>query len=154
MPQTGLEGSHDSDSRPTGSAELPSDFRSSQCPDGVALQGAAQYHAIDFVNAPAVTGSGSVSAVLTGTSLKVSGTFDGLAGLATIAQVHRGPLGIRGPVVFDLTIAKATKGTIEGTIELKPNQVEDLKRGRLYIQIHSDKAPDGNLWGWLLNQES
>jgi CHRD domain len=109
---------------------------------------------IDFVNAPAVTGSGSVSAVLTGTSLKVSGTFDGLAGLATIAQVHRGPLGIRGPVVFDLTIANATKGTIEGTIELKPNQVEDLKRGRLYIQIHSDKAPDGNLWGWLLNQES
>jgi len=109
---------------------------------------------IDFVNASAVTGSGSVSAVLTGTSLKVSGTFDGLAGLATIAQVHRGPLGIRGPVVFDLTIAKETKGTIEGTIELKPNQVEDLKRGRLYIQIHSDKAPDGNLWGWLLNQES
>jgi hypothetical protein len=109
---------------------------------------------IDFVNASAVTGSGSVSAVLTGTSLKVSGTFDGLGGLATIAQVRRGPLGIRGPVVFDLTIAKATKGTIEGTIELKPNQVEDLKRGRLYIQIHSDKAPDGNLWGWLLNQES
>ena len=77
------------------------------------------------------------------------------SGPATVARLHLAPRAASAVEPFaELTIAKATKGTIEGTIELKPNQVEDLKRGRLYIQIHSDKAPDGNLWGWLLNQES
>jgi hypothetical protein len=28
--------------------------------------------------------------------------------------------------------------------------VEALKAGRFYIQLHSERAPDGNLWGWLL----
>jgi hypothetical protein len=104
---------------------------------------------IDFVTAPAVTGSGAATAELTGTRLKITGTFEGMTGPATLAQVHRGPRGIRGPVLFDLTVSKETKGSIEGTVDLKPNQIEDLKQGRFYIQIHSEKAPDGNLWGWL-----
>ncbi len=29
----------------------------------------------------------------------------------------------------------------------------DLNRGRLYLQLFSEKAPEGNLWGWLLPQE-
>jgi len=33
---------------------------------------------------------------------------------------------------------------------LTPEQVQSLKKGQLYIQIYSEKAPDGNLWGWLL----
>ena len=47
-----------------------------------------------------VTGSGAITGVLTGTKLTISGTFDGLGGPATIAQMHRGPLGIRGPAVL------------------------------------------------------
>jgi len=31
--------------------------------------------------------------------------------------------------------------------------VTDLEKGRFYVQLHSEKAPDGNLWGWLLPQE-
>jgi hypothetical protein len=27
--------------------------------------------------------------------------------------------------------------------------VEGLRKGKFYIQIHSEKAPDGILWGWL-----
>ena len=41
-------------------------------------------------------------------------------------------------------------GTLTGSIQLTPVQIDDLRRGRLYIQIHSEKAPEGNLWGWLL----
>jgi hypothetical protein len=26
--------------------------------------------------------------------------------------------------------------------------------GRFYIQLHSEKAPEGNLWGWLLREET
>ena len=33
---------------------------------------------------------------------------------------------------------------------LTPDQIADLRAGRLYVQIQSERAPDGNLWGWLL----
>lgn len=103
---------------------------------------------------PDVTGVGSVTATLTGAKLSISGTFEGLASPATFAKLHRGPTGIRGPAVLDLTIATGTSGKISGSMDLTQSQVEDLARGRFYVQIHSEKAPDGNLWGWLLTQEN
>jgi hypothetical protein len=105
-----------------------------------------------------VSGSGSVSAVLAGTRLTITGTFDGLKSPATIAQIHKGPVkGVRGPSVFDLTVSPGTGGTggtLSGTVTLTAVQVTDLEKGRLYVQLHSEKAPDGNLWGWLLLPES
>src|ERR1700680_1325375 len=97
-----------------------------------------------------ITGSGSATAVLSDRSLTVRGTFSGMRTPATIAQIHLGPRGIRGPAMFDLTVTKDTSGTISGTFKLTPVQVEAVKGGRFYVQIHSEKAPDGNLWGWLL----
>jgi hypothetical protein len=58
--------------------------------------------------------------------------------------------GVRGSSVLDLTVSKAISGTVTGSFDLTPEQVESLRKGRLYVQIHSEKAPDGNLWGWLL----
>jgi hypothetical protein len=103
---------------------------------------------------PTVTGVGSVTATLSGTKLSLTGTFEGLASPATFAKLHRGPKGIRGPAVFDLKVTAAVSGTISGSIDLTPSQVDDLGRERFYVQLHSEKAPDGNLWGWLLSQEN
>ena len=103
---------------------------------------------------PNVTGVGSVTATLTGNKLAISGIFEGLASPATLAKLHRAPKGIRGPAVFDLTITPGTSGKIDGSVDLSPAQVEDLARERFYVQLHSEKAPDGNLWGWLLVQET
>src|SRR6476469_6427239 len=62
---------------------------------------------IDVSMQATVAGSGSISAVLTGTRLAVTGTFDGLKSPATIAQVHKSPTrGVRGPNVLDLTVTK------------------------------------------------
>ena len=108
---------------------------------------------IDVSMQATIAGSGSVSAVLTGTKLIVTGTFDGLKSAATIAQIHKSPVrGVRGPNVFDLAVAKidAASGTLSGSFDLTPIQLADLEKGRLYVQLHSEKAPDGNLWGWLL----
>ena len=58
--------------------------------------------------------------------------------------------GVRGQAIGDLTISKATSGTFTGSIELTPQQLISLRKGGLYVQIHSEKAPDGVLWGWLL----
>lgn len=98
-----------------------------------------------------VAGTGSATAVLTGTKLAVNGTFDGLLSPATTAAVHRGPaMGVRGASFAALTVSKAPKGTLSGTIDLTPEQAQSLKKGQLYIQISSEKAPDGNLWGWFV----
>jgi CHRD domain len=107
--------------------------------------------AMDATMRATVAGSGTVSARLTGSRLVVDGSFEGLLSPATIAQVRQSAMtGVRGPSVFDLTVTKATSGTIGGAIDLTSAQTESLRRGRLYVQIHSEKAPDGNLWGWLL----
>jgi hypothetical protein len=99
---------------------------------------------------PAIVGSGSVTATVTGTKLSVTGTFEGLSTSATEARIHKSPkTGIRGPVLFELTVSKGTSGTINGAIDLSAAQVEELAQGRYYVQLHSEKAPDGNLWGWL-----
>jgi hypothetical protein len=97
-----------------------------------------------------VAGRGSAKAVLTGNKLTVEGTFEGLRSPATVARLHLGPRAMRGPAVLDLTVSKGTMGTISGSLELTPRQVEALEKSALYIQLHSEKAPDGNLWGWLL----
>jgi hypothetical protein len=101
-----------------------------------------------------VTGRGSATATLAGTKLAISGTFDGLASPATVARLHQGiAKGARGPAIADLTISKGTSGTISGSVNLNAEQLDGLKQGRLYLQVHSEKgvAPDGsNLWGWFL----
>jgi hypothetical protein len=100
---------------------------------------------------PELAGIGSVTAVLSGAKLTITGSFDGLRSPATMAQLHAASAaGIRGPVISDLMVSQAISGTVTGSVDLTPPQVENLRKGGLYIQIHSQKAPDGVIWGWLL----
>lgn len=108
---------------------------------------------IDAAGLATVAGIGSALAELNGTKLSITGTFERLRSPATVARLHKGPKGISGPPIVDLTVSKATSGTFSGTIDLSAAQVRDLKEGRLYLQIHSEKAPEGNLRGWLLPEE-
>jgi len=109
---------------------------------------------VPTAGAERVSGKGSASAALSGRALTITGSFEGLGGPATVARLHEGiAKGARGRAVTDLTISKATSGTLSGSATLTPEQVESLRQGKLYIQIHGEKglAPDGaNLWGWLL----
>jgi hypothetical protein len=127
---------------------------------GIGAQAARTYKArLSAVPMPAfstnVVGSGSVTATVTGSKLSVSGTFDGLATPATVARLHKSPKpGIRGPAIFDLTVTQATSGAITGAFDLTAAQVQEIAQNRYYVQLHSEKAPDGNLWGWLFVQEN
>jgi hypothetical protein len=106
---------------------------------------------IDAAMMATIAGSGSLTAVLSGSTLTITGAFDGLRSPATTAQIRRGPKGIPGPVILDLSVSKALKGTLNGSFELTPDQIAELRDGRWYVQIQSERAPDGNLWGWLLH---
>ena len=46
-------------------------------------------------------------------------------------------------------VTLATSGMVTGSVRLDNRQLDALRAGRVYIQIHSEAAPDGNLWGWL-----
>jgi hypothetical protein len=98
-----------------------------------------------------IAGIGSATATLVGAKLSITGSFEGLKSPATMARIHQGPVtGVRGPAILDLTVAHATSGALDASLDLTQQQVESLKKGKLYIQIDSEKSPDGNLWGWLL----
>jgi hypothetical protein len=98
-----------------------------------------------------IAGIGSATATLVGARLSITGSFEGLRSPAIDAKIHQGPVtGVHGPAVLDLMVGHADSGMVTATLDLTPPQIESLKKGQLYIQIDSEKAPDGNLWGWLL----
>ena len=100
---------------------------------------------------PTVVGSGSATATVTKAKLVIAGTFTGLDSPATVARLCRSDKpGMRGAPLIDLAVSGDTSGTIAGELELTPAQVEELQQGRYYVQLHSEKAAEGNLWGWLL----
>jgi hypothetical protein len=101
-----------------------------------------------------VAGIGSSSATLNGSKLTIAGTYEKMASAATVARVHISPItGVRGAAILDLTVSRTgdgKTGTIAGSFDLTAEQVDALRKGRLYIQIHSEGAPAGHLMGWLL----
>ena len=98
-----------------------------------------------------VTGQGSALVEWDGNILSVSGNFAGLATGATTAEIYDGQgIGIPGPKAFDLSITQDTAGTIWGSLTLTRKQLAELRAGHFYVQINSQKVPDGNLTGWLL----
>src|SRR5215469_2550647 len=100
---------------------------------------------VDATMLATVSGSGSVKAVLGGNTLTISGTFQGLRSAAMGAALHIGPQkGIRGPAVHDVTVSKQKTGTVSGSVELSASEVQALKNGCVYLQIDSERAPDGN----------
>ncbi|HEU4617421.1 MAG TPA: CHRD domain-containing protein [Gammaproteobacteria bacterium] len=106
---------------------------------------------IDAATAAAVTGSGQASAVLHGRKLEIMGSFEGLHGAATTAELRAGPVtGVRGGAVAPIEVTQDVAGSLSASIDLSDEQIAALRAGRLYIQIDSKSAPDGNLWGWLL----
>ena len=105
-----------------------------------------------------IAGRGDATASYDGKTLTVKGSFKGLPSNATEAHLFLSEhIGVPGHSVLDLTISKATSGTLSGSFALNAEQANALRLGRLYIQVNSEKAPPGyswgpkgTLWGWLL----
>lgn len=96
-----------------------------------------------------ITGAGEAFATLTGTTLTVRGEFTGMSSAATMAHVHFGPPAQPGPVVAALEVAAQNAGTLSAAIELNTEQLRALAANSLYVQIHSESNPAGELRGWL-----
>ena len=75
---------------------------------------------------------------------RVSLTFDGLSSGQTDAHIH-GPAvpGVSAPPVFPLPLGQLS----DFSITLTPAQVQDLKSGLFYINVHSSNFPAGEIRG-------
>jgi len=109
------------------------------------------------VTADSVKGAeGSVTATLSGKKLTVNGNFDKFASPATEANLFMGPaMGARsypGTPLSKLTLMKSAdgkSGTFNGMVDLSTEQVDALKKGKMYLQVHSEGSPTGHVVGWL-----
>jgi hypothetical protein len=98
-----------------------------------------------------ISGEGRARAELDGNKLTISADFQGLGSAATTAELYDGPgIGIPGPKAFDLTVTPGPSGTVSGSVTLSSRQAAAVRHGHFYVQINSQKAPTGNLTGWLL----
>jgi hypothetical protein len=108
---------------------------------------------LDAANRVNMLGRGDATATLDGKNLTVSGSFAGLPSPATAGHLIVGTaIGVPGNEAIDLAVSQAASGSVSGKLTLTAKQAAAFRTGKLYIQIDSQKAPTGNLWGWLLPQ--
>lgn len=106
---------------------------------------------IDLAMQEAIAGLGAATATLSGTSLTVEGTYTGLKSPATAVRVYDSPRrGMRGRLVGEFASGGGTTGAFKGTVALTRGQTTAYAAGLLYVELNSEKAPDGNLRGWLM----
>jgi uncharacterized repeat protein (TIGR01451 family) len=105
--------------------------------------------------------SGEITAVLTDSTLVLTGTFKNLGtevdtNIAGGSHLHRGYAGENGPVMFPLAAtldAGLTGGTYEpanNTFTLTAAQVQAVMERRFYVNIHTLSHPSGEIRGQLL----
>lgn len=101
-----------------------------------------------------ITGVGEVFATLNGSTLSVTGTYRGMSSAATVAHIHNAPKAMNGPPIGTLEVTAASSGELSGSLELTAAQLTALQDEALYIVIHSENNPGGEIRGWLLPRES
>jgi alcohol dehydrogenase (cytochrome c) len=105
---------------------------------------------VDGRSVSTITGVGQVRATLTGNRLTLTGSYSGMSSPATGAHLHLAPAGQRGLVAAPLEL-NAGAGEITGTITLTDEQLAALRSRSLYVQVHSEENPQGELRGWIFD---
>jgi len=68
---------------------------------------------------------------------------------ATAAHIHDGAMGQNGGVVVPLTATGTNEWSTPKDAKLTPAQLDKLKAGNLYVNVHSDAHKDGEIRGQL-----
>jgi len=87
------------------------------------------------------SGSGSIRVAEDG-SVSGSVTTTGVAG--TMAHIHQGAKGMNGPVIVPLTKSGDTY-TVPAGAKLNASQMQALKAGNLYVNVHSNAHKGGEV---------
>ena len=107
----------------------------------VSLTGTEQ---VPPLNVPS-SGSGAVRVAEDGT---VSGSVTTKDVQGTMAHIHRGAKGTNGPVIVPLDKNGDTY-TVPAGRKLTQAQIDDLKKGNLYVNVHTNRNKGGEVRGQL-----
>ncbi len=134
----------------------------------IAIAGLAACAAVQGVMPDWMPGSGAIKVNLTGTEqnppLNVPGSGSGSFRVAedgtisgsvttkdvqgTMAHIHRGGKGANGPVIVPLD-KNGDAYTVPAGRKLTPAQIQDLKAGNLYVNVHTNRYKGGEVRGQL-----
>ena len=110
------------------------------------------------VPAVATPGSGDVTATLTGSTLVVDGSFEGLMSdlfeiAGSSAHIHQAAAGANGGVLFSLDVISTDQrsGTLSGEFELSEEQREAFLDGELYVNVHTVGNGSGEVRAQLVD---
>jgi hypothetical protein len=76
-------------------------------------------------------------------------TVSGLKGAPTAMHLHRGKAGVAGDIVYPLTTPSPTAATT-GSVDFKTADLADLMSQGLYLNIHTDAFPMGEIRGQVV----
>jgi hypothetical protein len=91
------------------------------------------------------SGSGSFRVAEDGT---ITGSVTTKDVQGTMAHIHRGAKGANGPVIVPLD-KKGDTYTVPAGRKLTPQQLDDLKKGNLYVNVHTNRNKGGEVRGQL-----
>lgn len=80
---------------------------------------------------------------------KISGSVTTENVPGTMAHIHEAPPGENGPVVVPLEQDGDNTWVVPEGVHLTEAQLETLKEGNLYINVHTEKHPGGEVRGQL-----
>ena len=107
----------------------------------VTLSGKEEVPAVET----AAMGSGTITV---GADNSVSGSVTTKDVQGTMAHIHRGAKGTNGPVIVPLDKNGDTYSVPAGR-KLSPQQMDDLKAGNLYVNVHTNRNKGGEVRGQL-----
>ena len=79
----------------------------------------------------------------------VSGSIRTIGVAATMAHIHSGAPGQNGPVVIPLAKTGDNVWSVPDGAKLPDAAYKDFEAGRLYVNVHSDAYPGGEIRGQL-----
>jgi hypothetical protein len=91
--------------------------------------------------------AGKFTATVNGTSVTWKLTFTHLTGPATAAHIHAGKKGVPGPVVVPL--CGPCTSPASGTGMLTAAQLNQMKSGAFYVNVHTAKNAGGEIRGQI-----
>jgi hypothetical protein len=95
---------------------------------------------------PAVATSASASGIIViGMDQSVSGSVSTTGINGTMAHIHEAAPGTNGPVIIGLTRTSENVWSVPSGSRLNDAQYRAYKAGNLYVNVHSDAFPNGEI---------
>jgi hypothetical protein len=98
---------------------------------------------------PVTTSASGTGSIMVGPDGSVSGSVTTSGVDATMAHIHEAPMGQNGPVIVPFAKTADNVWSVPAGAKLTDAQLQSLKSGNLYINVHSAANKGGEIRGQL-----